>query len=119
MDDEFHVDPHGPSGRIAHSFMYNYYMRGLRKIKGDVELMELAIVPIDAPELRSVFDALVSMGVFTIERELKVVKINPDALKGVVADEFGFVEMLEKLKEHGFFKESLHIAVDIKEIKKK
>lgn len=122
MDDEFHVDMYGPSGRIAHPFMYNYYMKGIRKLKGEVELMETAIVPIDTPELCNAFNELVDKGVFTIERELKIVKINPEVLEDTITDwtvELQFVEMLKKLEEQGLFNEILHIAVEITEDEKK
>lgn len=115
--DEFRVDLHGPSGRLAIPFMCTYYMQGLCELGGD-ELVNVTIVPMDTSELRGVFNALVDKEVFTIERELKVVKIDPDALEqanphGFV--ELRFVEMLREIKEHGFFKDNLHIAVEVKE----
>lgn len=114
--DEFKVDPHGPSGRLAHPFMYNYYMQGLRRLDG-AELIDVAITPINSFELREVFDTLVNKGVFTVERELKIVKIDPDALEQAKVDgfvELRFVEMLRELKDYGFLKENPHIAMDVK-----
>lgn len=116
--DDFHVDVYGPSGRLAHPFLYNYYMRGVHGINVGVELMETAIVPMDTPELRGVFNALANKGVFTIERELKLVRIDPDALEEAEATgfvELRFIEMLKEIKGHGFFKENPHIAVEVRE----
>lgn len=116
--DDFHVDVHGPSGRLAHPFMYNYYVKGVREISAGVELLETAIVPMNRPELWATFKSLVDKGIFTIERELKLVRIDPDALEEAVADgfvELRFIEMLKEIKGHGFFKENPHIAVEVKE----